>query len=452
MKKLLLSEIASAINAETSHEAEITEICTDTRQLSKGCLFIALKGENFDAHDFVPKAFELGAAACITERKIDGCDCIIVDDCRKALRDIAHFYRNKFNLFLVGVTGSVGKTTTKEMIALALSSKLNTLKTQGNLNNEIGLPKTLFNLTSEHQAAVIEMGMSHFGEISRLTRTASPLSAGVITNIGFSHIENLKSQEGILKAKLEIMEGMPENSPLVLNGDDKHLWEVKDKLNRKVYTYSIENSDADFRAENINEHDGITEFTAVYEGKRKDVILSAVGRHNVMNVLAAICIGRIAGIDDDLIINSFAKYQSDALRQNISVKKGQTVITDCYNASPDSMRASLSVLDGMKCSGRKIAVLGDMLEMGEMSEKLHRMVGEMAVKIKPDMIFCYGNDAQYIYDTVKKSGIDAFYSPDKKEIADAVSKYAKEDDVVLFKASRGMRLEEIISEVYDKEQ
>ncbi|CDF02264.1 uDP-N-acetylmuramoyl-tripeptide--D-alanyl-D-alanine ligase [Ruminococcus sp. CAG:624] len=338
------------------------------------------------------------------------------------------------------------------MIALALSSKLNTLKTQGNLNNEIGLPKTLFNLTSEHQAAVIEMGMSHFGEISRLTRTASPLSAGVITNIGFSHIENLKSQEGILKAKLEITEGMPENSPLVLNGDDKHLWEVKDKLNRKVYTYSIENSDADFRAENINEHDGITEFTAVYEGKRKDVILSAVGRHNVMNVLAAICIGRIAGIDDDLIINSFAKYQPDALRQNISVKKGQTVITDCYNASPDSMRASLSVLDGMKCSGRKIAVLGDMLEMGEMSEKLHRMVGEMAVKIKPDMIFCYGNDAQYIYDTVKKSGIDAFYSPDKKEIADAVSKYAKEDDVVLFKASRGMRLEEIISEVYDKEQ
>lgn len=452
MEKLMLSEIAEAIGSDLFCEAEITEVCTDTRSLTEGCLFIALKGERFDAHDFVPKAFELGAAACVTEKKIEGCDCMVVEDCRKALKQIAHLYRSKFSPFLVGVTGSVGKTTTKEMISLALSSKLPTLKTQGNLNNEIGLPKTLFNLTSEHKAAVIEMGMSHFGEISRLTRTAGPLSAAVITNIGFSHIENLKSQEGILKAKLEIMEGMAEDSPLVVNADDSHLWGIRNSVGRKVYTYGIENPDADFRAENINEHDGVTEFTAVYEGKSKPVLLTAVGRHNVMNVLAAICIGRIAGIEDDLIINSFSKYVPDALRQNISEKRGQTVITDCYNASPDSMRASFNVLSSIKCKGRKIAVLGDMLEMGEMSPKLHTMVGEMAVKIKPDMVFCYGKDSEYIFKTVKESGIDAFYSSDKDEVAKAVSEYVKEGDAVLFKGSRGMRLEEIISKVYDEEQ
>jgi len=451
MEKLLLSEIAKAINSECYGEAEITEVCTDTRSLKKGCLFIALKGERFDAHDFVPKAFELGAAACITEKEIDGCKCMVVEDCRKALKDIAHLYRSKFNPFLVGVTGSVGKTTTKEMISLALSSKYPTLKTQGNLNNEIGLPKTLFNITSEHKAAVIEMGMSHFGEISRLTQTAAPLSAGVITNIGFSHIENLKSQEGILKAKLEILDGMPDTSPLVINGDDSYLWNVRNKLQNKVYTYAIDNKDADFVAEDINEHDGITEFTAVYEGKKLPVCLTAVGRHNVMNVLAAICIGKIAGIEDELIIPSFSKYVPDALRQNISEKNGQTVITDCYNASPDSMRASLSVLGGVDCKGRKIAVLGDMLEMGEMSEKLHRMVGEMVLDVKPDMVFCYGKDSEYIYKTVTDGGIASFYSSDKDEVAEAVSEYVREGDAVLFKASRGMRLEEIISKVYNEE-
>jgi UDP-N-acetylmuramoyl-tripeptide--D-alanyl-D-alanine ligase len=448
MEKLLLSEIANAINSQYYKEAEITEICTDTRSLTEGCLFIALKGERFDAHDFVPKAFELGAAACITEKEIENCECMVVDDCRKALKDIAHLYRNKFTPFLVGVTGSVGKTTTKEMISLALSSKYPTLKTQGNLNNEIGLPKTLFNLTSEHKAAVIEMGMSHFGEISRLAKTASPLSAAVITNIGFSHIENLKSQEGILKAKLEILDGIGEDAPLVLNGDDAYLWGAKDKLDNKVYTYAIDNKDADFRAENIIEYNGMTEFTAIYEGKEFPVCVTAVGRHNVLNVLAAICVGRIAGIEDELIIPAFTKYSADALRQNISEKNGQIVITDCYNASPDSMKASLSVLKGMECKGRKIAVLGDMLEMGEMSEMLHRMVGNMVSAVKPDMVFCYGKDSEYIYKTVSENGIDGFYSSDKNEVADALSQYVREGDIVLFKASRGMRLEEIITKVY----
>jgi len=203
MEKLLLSEIAGCLNADCPKECEVTEISTDTRNLPKGCLFLAIKGERFDGHEYIEKAIEAGAAAAVSERQVGDCPCIVTDSTRMALLKIARYYRQKFSPVLVGVTGSVGKTTTKEMISLVLSEKYNTLKTQGNLNSEIGLPKTLFNLTSGHKAAVIEMGMNHFGEIERLTDTARPTMA-VITNIGFSHVENLGSQEGILKAKCEI--------------------------------------------------------------------------------------------------------------------------------------------------------------------------------------------------------------------------------------------------------
>ena len=215
MEKLLLSEIAHCLNAECPEEKVITEISTDTRNLPAGCLFIAIKGERFDGHAFIKQAIENGAAAAVSEYPVDGCPCIVVKNTRTALLKLAKYYRSKFKPVLVGITGSVGKTTTKEMIALVLSEKYKTLKTQGNLNNEIGLPKTLFNLDSSYQAAVIEMGMSDFGEIERLSNTAVP-TIGVITNIGFSHIENLKSQEGILKAKLEILSGMKSDAPLTL--------------------------------------------------------------------------------------------------------------------------------------------------------------------------------------------------------------------------------------------
>ena len=227
MEKLLLSEIAHCLNAECPEEKVITEISTDTRNLPAGCLFIAIKGERFDGHAFIKQAIENGAAAAVSEYPVDGCPCIVVKNTRTALLKLAKYYRSKFNPVLVGITGSVGKTTTKEMIALVLSEKYKTLKTQGNLNNEIGLPKTLFNLDSSYQAAVIEMGMSDFGEIERLSNTAVP-TIGVITNIGFSHIENLKSQEGILKAKLEILSGMKSDAPLIVNGDDRYLAPLKE--------------------------------------------------------------------------------------------------------------------------------------------------------------------------------------------------------------------------------
>lgn len=447
MEKVMLSEIASALGKTIDSDCEISDICTDTRSLTKGCLFIAIKGERFDAHDFVPKAIEQGAVMCVTEREIPDCPCMVVDDCREAFLKIAHYYRMKFSIKLVGVTGSVGKTTTKEMISLVMSKKYNTLKTQGNLNNEIGLSRTLLNLDSGYESAVIEMGMSHFGEIHRLSCTASP-DIAVITNIGFSHIENLKSQEGILKAKLEILDGMSENSPLVTNADDKLLCTLKSELKRPVYTFGTDNPESDYRAVNISEHDGITEFDIVYESESVHIVLTAVGKHNVLNAVTAFAVGRLCGIDDNIIASAFSEFVPDSLRQNISEKKGQTVITDCYNASPDSMRASLGVLANLRTDGRKIAVLGDMLELGEMSEELHRKVGEMVVSANPDMLFCYGEQSKHIAHEAEKSGIKTYHSNDKNKLAEAVSDYVQAGDAVLFKASRGMKLEEIINRVY----
>lgn len=450
MEKLMLSEIAGIFGKEVSSDIEINDICTDTRNLTRGCLFIALKGDKFDAHDFVPKAVEQGAVMCITEREIKGCPCIVVDDCREALLKIAHYYRMKFKIRLVGVTGSVGKTTTKEMISLVMSKKFRTLKTQGNLNNEVGLPKTLLNLNYGYEAAVIEMGMSHFGEISRLSRTASPNMA-VITNIGFSHIENLKSQEGILKAKLEILDGMDKDSPLIINADDKLLYNIKNTLERKVYTFGIDNPESDFRALNITEHDGITEFDISYGDKKIHTVLTAVGRHNVLNAVTAFAAGKICGIEDNIISSAFSEFVPDSLRQNISKKGGQTVITDCYNASPDSMKASLEVLSGMETNGRKIAVLGDMLELGEMSEILHRKVGETAVLARPDIVFCYGDYSKFIAEETQKSGIETYYSDNKDFISLKISECLREGDTIIFKASRGMKLEEIINKIYGEQ-
>lgn len=447
MEKLMLSEIAGALGAKCPAEKEIKVISTDTRDLPEGSLFVAVRGDRFDGHDFIPKAIETGAAAALSEKEIDGCPCVVVENTRKAYLDLAGWYRRKFSPALVGVTGSVGKTTTKEMIALVLSENFRCLKTMGNLNNEIGLPKTLFTMDSSHEAAVIEMGMSDFGEISRLSRAAKP-TIGVITNIGFSHIENLKTQEGILKAKLEILDGMNEDSPLVVNGDDKHLCGLKKTMERPVYFFGIENEKCDVRGMNITENDGSVAFDICFEGKTCKAELPCVGRHNVLNALAAFCIGRILGMPENDIISALKKYKPDAMRQNIVKRGGVTVITDCYNASPDSMKASLGVLSDMKASGRKIAVLGDMLELGDESEKLHTMVGEYVRSAKIDLLYCYGNDSEFI---IKESNTMAafFHKEDKNLCAKIIKKQLKDGDVILFKGSRGMKLEEIIDMIFD---
>ncbi len=452
MKPWKLSELEDVLSCRIPLEAEISCISTDTRDLPKGCLFVALCGERFDGHDFVKKAIEAGAVAAVTQRQIADCPCLVVADTGKALLKIAAFYRQKFHPVLVGVTGSVGKTTTKEMIACVLASQYETLKTQGNFNNEIGMPKTLFQMEEIHTAAVIEMGMSHFGEISRLSRTAQP-TIGVITNIGYSHIENLKTQEGILQAKLEILDGMEPDAPLVVNGDDCLLAPLKRELSRPIITYGVENAKADVQAVDVQRDAHTTSFRIrTQSGKEYPIVLPCVGKHNVMNALAAFCVGRFANIAPEKICKALGTYQTVGLRQNIYRRGAYTIVADCYNASPDSMKAALSVLRDLPCKGRRIAVLGDMLELGDMSRQLHTLVGEMVAQCEVDALFCYGKESFYLAQRAAMLEVSVYHTEDRKELCRVVRQFLRPEDAVLFKASRGMHLEDCINVIFEQEE
>ena len=444
MEPISLDRIAERLGTQTPVHTDITVLSTDTRDLPEGCLFLALRGKNFDGHDFVGKAIEAGAVAAVTDTQVGDYPCIIAADTGQALLDIASLYRDTFDIPVVGVTGSVGKTTTKELCACVLSQKYNTLRTAANLNNEIGCPKTLLGLTKEHGAAVIEMGMNHFGEISRMSRCTKPTVA-VITNIGFSHVENLGSQEGILKAKLEMLEGMAEDAPLVTSADDKLLALLKNTLTRPVYTFSTQGNPADVSAEEIKEENGVTTFTIVHGEERLLAVLPAVGEHNVKNALAAYLVGKLCGMEDQEILVGLADYEPTGNRQNIKERNGQTVIADCYNASPDSMRAALGVLASLPCEGRRIAVLGDMLELGEMSRELHERVGQMVTDAGIDLLLCYGEASQAIADT---ADVPAYHTNDKAALTEHLRETAKAGDCVLFKGSHGMHLEEVIEAIY----
>ncbi len=452
MEALTIYEVVKAVNGSYGYPSTeiVLDISTDTRKIKKGSVFVAIKGERFDGHDFAQKAMEQGAVAVITDHAIENAKCIIVDDTKQALLNIASYYRSRFSPVLVGVTGSVGKTTTKEMVALVLSNKYFTLKTEGNFNNEIGLPHTLFGLSQEHTAAVIEMGMSDFGEISALSLTAKP-TISVITNIGYSHIENLGSREGILKAKLEILDGVSQDTPLILNGDDDLLSTVKDKINRNIIYYGLENKDVDVSATDIEMNDGSTTFTINYWGKTISAKLSCVGLHNVSNALCAFCVGIIAEIEPQDIVKQLAMFLPEGLRQSIVKKGEQKIIIDCYNASPDSMKASLAILSELKPmeNGRRIAVLGDMLELGSMSEKLHSLVGEYVAQSKTDMLLCYGEDSKYICEKANALGFSntQFFS-DKIKLTEYLKETIIDGDLLLFKASRGIKLEEVIDKLY----
>lgn len=445
MECMTLFEIASACGGTADENVTINGICIDTRKITQGCLFICIKGERFDAHQFADEALQKGAAAVMIEQDIKPNGAYVkVDDTRKALLELSGYYRSKFDIPVVGLTGSVGKTTTKEFIHLVLSAEYNTIKTQGNLNNEIGLPQMLFRLDNTVEAAVIEMGMNHFGEISRLSRATKP-TIGLITNIGVSHIENLGSREGILKAKLELIDGLMEYAPLVVNGDDDMLANLENDYHM-IFTYGIDNGD--FKASNIVEHDGKTTFTVRLYDETQEITIPTIGIHNVYNALAAFAVGRLIGIDNEASAKALAAYEPAGMRQRV-VKIGDiTSIEDCYNASPDSMKAALKTLNDIE-GNKKIAVLGDMLELGDYSETAHTLVGKMVADNKIDYLFAYGSDAEYYVSAASDSGVEnAVLFDDKQNLADALVQTVKSGDVVLFKGSRGMKLEDIMNNVY----
>ena len=451
MEKMSLAEIISAVEGSFGYPSDVlvNNVSTDTRTITEGSVFVAIKGEKSDGHDYGKKAMDLGAVAVISERAIDGAKCIIVDSTRKALLDLAAYYRSKFNIPVVGITGSVGKTTTKEMISLVVAQKFNTLKTEGNHNNEIGVPWTLFGLSREHTAAVIEMGMNHSGEISRLSMCSQPTMA-VITNIGMSHIENLGSQENILKAKMEILDGADYNAPLILCYDDKLLKSVEAHEGRKVIYYSLTKKDCDVYATDITENENSVSFTINYPDGRIDAEINCMGEHNVKNALAAFCVGMELNIAPEKIVAGLGNFKPDGLRQNIRKSKGRTFIVDCYNASPDSMKSALNVLSKVEIKGRgkRYAVLADMLELGEMSKKLHKLVGEYVAGSKCDMLLCFGEHSRSYIEGAVKKGFNAEsckHFANREQMAEYLKNNLEENDIVLFKGSRGMKLEEVIN-------
>ncbi|MDE5670793.1 MAG: UDP-N-acetylmuramoyl-tripeptide--D-alanyl-D-alanine ligase, partial [Eubacterium sp.] len=434
MEVLTLSEIAQACDGEFNKDAQINSVCIDTRKITKGCLFICIKGERFDAHQFADEALEKGAAAVMISEDIEVNGAYVkVADTAKAMLTLSGYYRRKFNIPVVGLTGSVGKTTTKEFTYLVVNAKYNAIKTLGNLNNEIGLPQMLFQIDEAVEAAVIEMGMNHFGEIHRLSTAAKP-TIGLITNIGVSHIEFLGSREGILKAKLEILDGLTEDAPLILNGDNDLLKTVKSDKH-KIYFYGMEDN-ADFKAEDITEINGNTEFTVSYFGKKQKITVPLIGIHNVYNALAAFAVGYCLDIKAEMATDAIASYKPEGMRQKSVAINGITSIEDCYNASPDSMKAALQTLSATE-GKKKIAVFSDMFELGDYSETAHTDVGRMAAEFKADYLLCFGNESRHMVNRAKEKGLkNAIWFENQEALIDKIEEIAENGDVIVFKASR----------------
>lgn len=434
--------------SRTCYNTKFRKISTDTRQITPGCLFLALRGERFDGNDFLEQAFEKGALACIAQRRAENGPVILVPDTVEALHRLAAAYRCRFDIPVVGVTGSVGKTSTKEMIACALGVRYHVLKNEGNRNNGIGMPLSVFSLGSAHTAAVFEMGMSGFGEISALSKIAAPRIA-VITNIGVSHLEKLGSRENILKAKLEIRDGMRPGGTLVLNADDERLRSVKPACGETVVTYGIEDNQSDFRADSICVEESRTSFCVTAGKETARVTLSVCGRHHVYNALAAIACARLLGISAGEAARALSGYAPTGMREKIVDFHGIRLIEDCYNASPDSMASAFGLLAALRVAGRRIAVLGDMKELGSVSRQAHFDAGAAAGRAGVDLLLTLGEEARLYADGFRSTG--AAGSPreclsfDRPEgLAGELAGRMRPGDAVLFKASRAMKLEEVV--------
>lgn len=445
---------------------ECENFSKDTRVINKDDIYIGLKGEKYDGSIFWKEAFDKGASVSIIN-KIDILEedlkkynekqktIIKVEDTKKALEDIARYKRSLYDIPVIAVTGSVGKTSTKDIIASVLSQKYNTLKTQGNMNNDIGVPLTILNLKN-HEAAVIEMGMNHLGEISELTKIAKP-TVSVITNVGTAHIGNLESRDNILKAKLEILDGMEEKKIVINNDNDLlHNWYENDtqKYNIKIeniYTYGIDNN-SKMMASDIILKENDSEFTCKFfnEKEENNIKVLVGGKHFVYNALCAAEVGKILGLSDAQIKKGIEKFELTKRRMDIiRLKNGAKVINDSYNASYESMKASLAYLKNVNAK-RKIAVLGDMFELGEYSEELHKKVGEEVVKNNIDILICSGKNSKNIINMALKLGMNEnniFYLKNKQEIVEKLNNILEFDDVVLIKASNGMKYYEIINEI-----
>lgn len=422
----------------------IEGVSTDTRTIRTGQIFFALRGERFDGHDHVGEAFARGASAAVVSRAVDGVSgtTLLVDDTVNALQSLAGWYRGRFALDVVAVTGTNGKTTTKDMAAAVLSRTRRTLRTEGNLNNHIGVPLTLMDLSAEHEAAVVELGMSNPGEIARLAKIARP-DVGVITNVGEAHLASMHDIESIARAKGELLEALPQHGTAVLNRDDDLVMAQAGRTTAQLVTFGL-SREADVRAEAIEETPGGVAFDVAGDGRAS---LSLPGRHNVSNALAAVAVGGVLGVPAEECLEGLRCFRPSALRMSRVEAGTLTILNDAYNSNPGSLGAALATLASQAAGRRAWAALGDMLELGPRSAGAHREAGARAAGLGIDRLFLYGREVAALREGAIAAGmpsdtVELFDS--KAALARAIQAGLDGDTVLLVKGSRGMRMEEVV--------
>ena len=447
MKFLTPQRIAEVTGGEfvgdiSARNNRVAGAAKDNREVQPGNMFVCIRGANNDGHSFANSAFEAGASCCLAERAIADAQgpYIIVASTYEAVKALGKYYRSLFDIPVIGVTGSVGKTTTKEMTASALGAKLNVMKTLDNMNNELGVPLTLLSLDESHEAAVIEMGISEFGAMSRLADMVRP-NICIITKIGYSHLETLDSLDGVLQAKSEVFSYMDTGGVAVLNGDDELLRGYDPGLRKVMFGLGGHN---DIRAENVRA-DGTRRllFDIVSHSGRFEATVPSYGTHLASAALAATAVGRLLSLTDEEIARGFLSYSPVSGRANVADTGYITIIDDRYNANPNSVMSALSSLSALP--NRRVAILGDMLELGGQSERLHREVGSFAARNDVDCLVCCGDMAAFIYEEyMTAGGKSARFFHAKNKLISAIPEFIREGDAVLVKASRGMKFEELL--------
>ena len=447
--KILLAGLAP--ESQLSEE-KIHLVTTDSRNIQPGCVFVAFPGARFDGHDFAVRAAEQGAAYVVVNHPVEGLPAekqIVCPDSYRAMMTIGANYRAQFAPGLLGITGSVGKTTTKEFCYAVLSAGGEAIKTEGNQNNELGMPNTLLRLADTTRYAAVEMGMSNLGEISRLSRAARP-DAGLITCIGVSHMENLGSRENILKAKLEICDGLPEGAPLILNGDDPYLRGADLPGHVRPVWFAVDDASADVVAKDIVQEGNTTRFTLCdKENGSFAVTIPTIGRHNVANALAAYAAGTRMGLDAAKSAAALSDFHQTGMRQHMVECAGVTVIEDCYNANPDSMKAALEMFRTFGCR-RRFALLGDMLELGSISGQAHTQLAVQAAENGVDRLITYGDACRAAAEKAAQLGLSQRHTQSYREIADILLDEVQPGDAILVKGSRGMALEKALAYFYEE--
>lgn len=442
----ILTATGGALRGEISLDVPISDVVIDSRQIKPGVLFVPVIGENFDGHDFISQSFDNGAIVSLSDHELDETrPYILVSNTLEAFQSIAGAYRSLFSIPFVGVTGSVGKTTTKELIASVLSQRYNTLKNLGNLNNQLGVPRTLLRLDSSHEAAIIEMGTNHFGEIESLSKIVRP-DVCVFTNIGDAHIEFFGSREGILKAKCEMLEYRSADAPIIVNGDDPLLCALRDEY-PNVISYGSDCA-CDVYAADIEEL-GLegSNFTAHFGGQSLRVTVPAPGSFMVQRALCAVAVGLALEVPPKKIAEGISLYAPVSGRMTIEKTDRYTLLNDAYNASPTSVAASIDV--AAKAEGRHVLILGDMFELGKDELHYHQEIGAYAAGKRADLILCVGKLSKAICEGAQSVGGNAIHYKDKKSLLAALPELLQPGDTILIKASNGMKLQDVADYIKD---